>query len=98
MLDQNGVLVNLAVSGSAAAPAASPSPGTAVSAGSVSYTPELIWAAVIVAAVLALAALVWWLWGSSKGTTKGSLFVTAKGGLLVGVDNRISTSKTIAAA
>jgi hypothetical protein len=56
-------------------------------AGSASYGGELILAAVLVALALAVTALVWL---RSRQT--------AHGGLIVGADNRISTSKTVAVA
>jgi hypothetical protein len=56
-------------------------------AGSASYGPELAWAGVIVVVVVAAIALLW-----SRGKR------TAYGGLITGADNRVSTSKTIAAA
>jgi hypothetical protein len=63
---------------------ATPSGG---SAGSVSYVGELFLALVLVAVALAGA---WLAWRRSKPT--------ANGGLFVGIDNRVSTSKTIALA
>ena len=59
----------------------------AAGAGSASYAPELWWAAAPVAVAVVAAALLW------RG---GKL--TSLGGLILGADSRISTSKTIAVA
>jgi hypothetical protein len=102
MVDHNMTLVSLAVSGD---PATSSSPGTpagttsatatatstatpaAGTAGSAHYAGELVLAIVFVALSLLAA---WLVWRRNKQT--------ARGGLFVGFDNRISTSKTIAVA
>lgn len=110
-MDHNVTLAGPAVSGNTSGPAPSPSPATGAilskatatttatatatstatptggSTGSASYVGELLLALVLVALALTAA---WLAWRRSRQTTYGGLFV--------GVDNRVSTSKTIAVA
>ena len=84
--DHNVTIVSWAASGNVGDATPSPTPTTAAS-GSVSYVPELFFAAVLAVVAAVAVAL---LWGHSRRT--------AHGGLITGADNRYSTSKSIAVA